>query len=680
MDEVPAVPAGRADTPGASRLLIPEPAACPPTQQGPSLPSRSEELVETFYTHPSVKIISFTTSQRIPLDPRPSSQDDRPGKPPASSRLERTIAIGLFRIYRAPGSVAFLSCGSALQPILPKSQCWCIDEDNSRFVLQIRRPQYWRIELPVSKPDDKERALVLREVFDRILLFEKTECPFQRSFTVELPEQPSVIKKAWTPEGKNLISSPFSPIVVPSPRGLRGQRRASIFTDWITPTEPEPDAVFNERRRKSQPVGDYLGDQGSSEMTTPVRDIIAAYYSRPEHLPDQWPEHSQRSKLEDAYPIDAESALVESDNEQCLNTPSRTVRVGDDTGGRAERDISLESPVPMTIKAEAIGDETADEPSSFEGSGRIAPINLTRKRMSRALAGRAFNVPSPRPVVLASTPSRLRRELSGATSSRPSPQRSQPPALHEGSRFGPADPFTSVQSWHPPITPLPPSPPSSRPVTPSQREFPHPHESVALPRQSSSGKDPQAHASPPDVSGALTPCADKAAGPTNAIASPAPPSVPSEGDNVVAISLPEAEVPHTSALEERPEGQNWSRPRHHSLSISRHALSPLPPAADFFSAPQRQVSQSRVETASRVPGTIIHKTVEILLTPPSYLVNTMLKVAAKIAAGEWRGLVFGLGEGGEKIPVQWDYSDGEFSSWSDDDDYAVTSGRSWEVD
>jgi hypothetical protein len=51
----------------------------------------------------------------------------------------------------------------------------------------------------------------------------------------------------------------------------------------------------------------------------------------------------------------------------------------------------------------------------------------------------------------------------------------------------------------------------------------------------------------------------------------------------------------------------------------------------------------------------------------------MLKVAAKIAAGEWRGLVFGFGEAGEQIPVQWDYySDGEFSSLSDDeDDYTL---------
>src|ERR1044071_2034825 len=102
----------------------------------------------------------------------------------------RICVTGAFRIYRAPGSVAFLSCGSALQPILPKSQAWCVDEESSKFVLQIRRPQYWRIEVPVEELEDQHRAQVLREVFDKILQFEKTECPFQRSFTVELPERP----------------------------------------------------------------------------------------------------------------------------------------------------------------------------------------------------------------------------------------------------------------------------------------------------------------------------------------------------------------------------------------------------------------------------------------------------------------------------------------------------------
>lgn len=35
----------------------------------------------------------------------------------------------------------------------------------------------------------------------------------------------------------------------------------------------------------------------------------------------------------------------------------------------------------------------------------------------------------------------------------------------------------------------------------------------------------------------------------------------------------------------------------------------------------------------------------------------MLKVAARIAAGEWRGFVFGMGEGGELVDVRWDWTD-----------------------
>ena len=67
---------------------------------------------------------------------------------------------------------------------------------------------------------------------------------------------------------------------------------------------------------------------------------------------------------------------------------------------------------------------------------------------------------------------------------------------------------------------------------------------------------------------------------------------------------------------------------------------------------------------------VIHKTFEILMSPPSHLVNLMLKVAARIAAGEWRGFLSGTDERGEWIPVQWD--------WSDDEDNG--SGRRVSVD
>lgn len=48
----------------------------------------------------------------------------------------------------------------------------------------------------------------------------------------------------------------------------------------------------------------------------------------------------------------------------------------------------------------------------------------------------------------------------------------------------------------------------------------------------------------------------------------------------------------------------------------------------------------------------------------------MLKVAERITAGEWRGFVFGMGEGGELVDVRWDWSDDNTfvdGAWEEDD-------------
>lgn len=66
---------------------------------------------------------------------------------------------------------------------------------------------------------------------------------------------------------------------------------------------------------------------------------------------------------------------------------------------------------------------------------------------------------------------------------------------------------------------------------------------------------------------------------------------------------------------------------------------------------------------------VVRKTCEILLSPPGYLISLMLRVAARIAAGEWRGLVFG--EGGERV-VWGDYSsEEEDGSEAGSDDFAL---------
>jgi hypothetical protein len=57
-----------------------------------------EDLVETLFNHPSVKIIAFTTSQRTSYGPSSLSNEPAPGSLLASSQLERTIAVGMFAL------------------------------------------------------------------------------------------------------------------------------------------------------------------------------------------------------------------------------------------------------------------------------------------------------------------------------------------------------------------------------------------------------------------------------------------------------------------------------------------------------------------------------------------------------------------------------------------------------
>ncbi|KAI1136324.1 inheritance of peroxisomes protein 1-domain-containing protein [Hypoxylon sp. FL0543] len=671
-----------------------------PNSNAPSATSsRAEELVETLYSHPSVKIISFTSTQRASFGPRSPSDVDRPGTLPASSRLERTIAVGPFRIYRAPGSVAFLSCGSALQPILPKSQCWCIDEDNSRFVLQIRRPQYWRIELPVSEPDDKERALLLKDVLDRTLLFEKTHCPFQRSFTVEVPEELTPVKKkAWTPDGKNLISDPFSPVwSSPTPKGFGDHRRASLLADEIASLRVDVGSI-NERdesrykRMQAEEHGEPVPAEGE--------DYSARYYDNLHN----WQRADTMSAEEKAAYLAAQGARRPlrpaeywarqgsvSEGPQTITEESP-----DNVDVKREEAIPQDPTVPDTRKEEEFG----EEPSSFEGSGRVAPMNLKKKRMTRMLAGRAFTAP-PQLSVKTAPPSKSKGLPAAAEPHPPPPPPPPPPSqptqrkVSDESSHGSTDSFHSVQSWHSPITPLPPSPPSSRPVTPSRSQFPHPHENIVVPTQ-----DNPAYTNTPSTDRTFVPNSAGLTDHADELSSPVT-HFPPDNDERPADPIPideSSKASRSTALEEAPPMRPRIRPN--SLSISRRALSPLPSAANFFSPPQRPAAQSRMDAVRRLPSVIVQKTMEILLRPPTHLVNLMLKVAAKIAAGEWRGLVFGFGEGGERIPVQWDYADDdEFSDWSDDEDYAMarskqssssnisqtTNGnkrdsRSWEVD
>ncbi|KZF21864.1 hypothetical protein L228DRAFT_239797 [Xylona heveae TC161] len=168
--------------------------------------SSEDPVIETLFVHHSAKVVSFSPPSHVlrrPTTPDYGAADpeDQVGTLPWNSTVERTMAAGPLRLYRVPGSVAFLTSGKILHPILAKSQCWCVDGETI-FVLRIRTGTYYRIELPNHSIEDREKAAELKAVLPKILQYEQTPCPFAREFTVTLPERLPVRKRPWRPREK----------------------------------------------------------------------------------------------------------------------------------------------------------------------------------------------------------------------------------------------------------------------------------------------------------------------------------------------------------------------------------------------------------------------------------------------------------------------------------------------
>ena len=110
--------------------------------------------------------------------------------------------------------------------------------------------------------------------------------------------------------------------------------------------------------------------------------------------------------------------------------------------------------------------------------------------------------------------------------------------------------------------------------------------------------------------------------------------------------------------------------RYHGIRRRKRKQSPLPPSSKLYSpySPGSHMSGHHMTTA------ILQKTCSLLLGPPIQLVALMMRIAAKIARGASRGTSFGFGDGGQKIPCSWDFSDAsdEADEGWEEDDYGVS--------
>ncbi|KAF2770359.1 hypothetical protein EJ03DRAFT_326491 [Teratosphaeria nubilosa] len=186
----PSTPCAKSQRTAVNRSFTVPAKLSTPSRSGPTAEIGAAEGIETLYVHPSANVVKFTTS-----GPWSRSSGDRPGSQngggtlPWASLTERTMAAGPLELYRVPGSVSFLHSGALLHAILPRSQCWCVD-GVSKFALRVLQDTYYRIELPGETPDDLARVEEFKVTLAKVLFYERTPCPFARTFTVDLPEQP----------------------------------------------------------------------------------------------------------------------------------------------------------------------------------------------------------------------------------------------------------------------------------------------------------------------------------------------------------------------------------------------------------------------------------------------------------------------------------------------------------
>jgi hypothetical protein len=207
----------------------------------------------------------------------------------------------VLRIYRVTSSnVSFLNSGNLLHTIFPRSQIWCVD-NQSIFVLRVRQDSYYRIELPYEKDEDKEKIAQFKSVLAQVMQYEKTRCPFPRSFEAEEHERPQspprktikrkpsgtakkwVMDKTWVPEPHGARPSTSGTDVsntstVPS---LEEDDRSNICTDGseVVPASAEieitrtlPKALASKALLPRPSVAERASIfQGLRSVTAPVR-------------------------------------------------------------------------------------------------------------------------------------------------------------------------------------------------------------------------------------------------------------------------------------------------------------------------------------------------------------------------------------------------------------------------
>ena len=569
-------------------------------------------------------------------------------------------------------------------------------EEPGKFVLQIRKPLYWRIEVPNTSKLEKMHVEEFKNVLEKVLLFEKTPCPFERSCTVELPELPQtpVKKRPWKPVQRPEVHTAFEMVELneevitairtrPSVAAISTPEQELILTtlsispsNHNSPASNDIDTVTTFQSscsiNGSSPYEQKLHTSGS--LIDQVESIQADMNKKEQVLPEEeCPSNAIGATIppapftEDKIASTGDEVLSSGELPERGRVPSPLANDLDDAMFRIYHDIEEED-----NHSNATDDTNITPRAILKPAFQSMTLESGKEIRPQALQNCTRSITAP-PVLslVTSPPSRPRRM---------SPLRTAAIAESDSDFSSSVDSFHSVQSWRSPLAP--PSPPASGSSSPTST-YPYPHNNIVLPKRLYHSRDSSERTVTPQTpqSWEMSPIPDMGTHSRSLSPPPRTPILITDSSEKSDEEKFEIVTPPTIRSNVRHRATTGSNSR-------RRTLSPLPAAVNLFSPPRRR--SRRLQTARHFPTAIIQKTCEILLSPPSHLLQLMLNIASKIAAGEWRGFLSGQGES-----VHWDFEDeygGE--AWCEDDfgiSLAKTSsnttkrntnaaGGSWEVD
>ena len=564
-------------------------------------------------------------------------------------------------------------------------------------MLRIRSNEFYRIELSHDHDEDDQIIAEFKRVLADIAQYEKTACPFERGFYVELPDSPETPKRPWRP--KHTPSSP-TPVVLPekteaihnivvsippklgtskgTSEGREDSPALSVVlqkNDEAGPTTTTSSADENRLEKFEQLVAGFE-ERNRTESTrknstvslSQSTESIADEGSPREPLETQIVHSNGPSNkgLQNKIDSTAQQEVANlPDPDESINAPSQEEKIKPNETNETPIDVqpTLDLDPSETNEASEQSNEkapTAEEPIRPEKPGNAettSAVDITTFRW--------LDDPEDLLTPVAVRPSAQTRSVTAPLSLSshqgeivPTPKENleDPETTSIASSI---ESFESFHSFHSPTSPIPPSPPLSESSSPSHQL------SIDVQRIRPHKRD----------ASELTIKADRKYSPVDM----STPTWPGDDSPVTPMPRDFLPIPEDEDSERRSRS---STPNHSSRSVSptasirrrfhqRRAHSPLPPPANIYIPRQARFPSGHLSSA------ILQKTCSLLLGPPVQLVALMLNIAAKIAAGSLPVQTFTYNESGQPIPCSWaededEDEDEDEARW--EDDYGISLG------